>query len=153
MRLRHDATTMSLDGRSHGLPLPGLDEERRRMVLYAGVFPNLLVSAHPDYVLTHRLCPVAAGHTRIACEWLFAPEAAGASDFDPAYAVDFWDVTNRQDWRACESVQRGMGSRGYVPGPLAPGEDAVHQFISLVANAYLTGRAPGRPGPGAGGGS
>jgi glycine betaine catabolism A len=142
MQLRDGAATMSLDGRGEGAPLPGLDAERHRQVLYAGVFPNLLVSAHPDYVLTHRLEPIDAGHTRIVCEWLFPAEAV-AGGFDPAYAVDFWDLTNRQDWRACESVQRGLASRAYTPGPLAAGEDAVHQFISLVATAYLTGRAPG----------
>ena len=32
-------------------------------------------------------------------------------DFDPADAVDFWDLVNRQDWAICESVQRGMSSR------------------------------------------
>ena len=144
MLLREGAVTMSLDGRSGGLPLPGLDEPRRRQVLYVGLFPNLLISAHPDYVLTHRLHPVDAGHTRIVCDWLFPREVAAASGFDPSSAVDFWDLTNRQDWRACESVQRGIASRRFVPGPLGPGEDAVREHISLVARAYLTGRPAGR---------
>ena len=30
--------------------------------------------------------------------------------FDPSYASDFWDITNGQDWRACEGVQRGVSS-------------------------------------------
>ena len=142
MELRAGADTMSLDGRSGGAPLPGVVGSRRRQVLYAGLFPNLLVSAHPDYVLTHLLHPIDAGHTRVTCEWLFPPEGAAASGFDAAYAVDFWDLTNRQDWRACESVQRGIASRRYVPGPLGPGEGAVHQFVSLVARTYATGRLP-----------
>ena len=57
--------------------------------------------------------------------------------FDPSYASDFWDVTNRQDWTACEAVQRGVSSRGYRRGPLSPREDAVYQFITMVANGYL----------------
>ena len=32
----------------------------RRKVLYAGLLPNLLISAHPDYVMTHRLVPLAS---------------------------------------------------------------------------------------------
>jgi Rieske 2Fe-2S family protein len=51
--------------------------------------------------------------------------------------VDFWDRTNRQDWAACESVQRGLSSPHFAPGPLAPSEDAVHQFVTMVARGYL----------------
>jgi Rieske 2Fe-2S family protein len=143
MELRPGAATMSLDGRSGGNSLPGLDDVRLRQVLYVGLFPSLLISAHPDYVLTHRLDPVDAGHTLVRCEWLFPPEVAAATGFDPSYAVDFWDLTNRQDWRACESVQRGLASRRSVPGPLGPGEDAVRQFVTQVARAYLAGRFSG----------
>ena len=54
----------------------------------------------------------------------------------PAYAVDFWDVTNREDWAACESVQRGVSSPHYRPGPLAASEDAVYQWVTMVARLY-----------------
>ena len=57
--------------------------------------------------------------------------------FDPSYAREFWDITNRQDWGACEGVQRGVSSRGYRQGPLSPREDAVYQFITMVARGYL----------------
>jgi Rieske 2Fe-2S family protein len=56
--------------------------------------------------------------------------------FDPRYAVDFWDITNRQDWQACESVQRGLTSTHASPGPLSPEEDAVYQFVTMVARGY-----------------
>jgi glycine betaine catabolism A len=140
MALMDDAETMSLSGRSDGVMLPGLTPDQQREVVYVGLFPNLLVSAHPDYVLTHRLEPLATGRTRVTCEWLFDPRAAERADFDPAYAVDFWDLTNRQDWRACEAVQRGTANRGYRPGPLSPRESAVYQFLSIVAVGYLGGR-------------
>jgi Rieske 2Fe-2S family protein len=140
MELLDHAETMSLTGRSGGSRLPGLDERRRRQVLYVQVFPNLLVSLHPDYVLTHRLEPLAPDRTRIECEWLFPPETMHGNCFDPAYAVEFWDVTNREDWQACESVQRGVSSRAYRPGPLSSREDAVYRFITLVAKGYRDGR-------------
>ena len=50
--------------------------------------------------------------------------------------MDFWDITNRQDWAACESVQRGLTSPHASPGPLAPDEDGVYQFVTLVARGY-----------------
>jgi glycine betaine catabolism A len=128
MELRAHAQTMSLDGRSHGIPLPDVDP---RLVRYLGLFPNLLVSLHPDYVLTHRLEPLAPDLTRVECEWLFPEEVT-----DPSYAVEFWDVTNRQDWAACESVQRGVSSPHFVPGPLAPNENAVYDWVTMLARAY-----------------
>ena len=61
MDLEAHADTMSLDGRSGGLPIPGLRPELRRQVFYVGLFPNLLISPHPDYVMSHRVEPVAPG--------------------------------------------------------------------------------------------
>ena len=60
MDLREHAETMSLDGRSRRLA-----HRRRRPahVLYLGLFPNLLVSLHPDYVMTHRLEPLTPDQT------------------------------------------------------------------------------------------
>jgi Rieske 2Fe-2S family protein len=136
MDLRDGMDTMSLDGTSLGLPLRGLDAAGLRTVIYVNVFPNVLLSLHPDYVMTHRLVPLAVNRTRIECSWAFAPEAAARPGFDPGYAVEFWDITNRQDWGACESVQRGLSSEHALPGPLSPDEDAVYQFISLVARGY-----------------
>jgi Rieske 2Fe-2S family protein len=143
MDLMEHADTMSLDGKSHGVPFPKLDAERRRQVLYVMVFPNLLISAHPDYVMTHRLEPVSPGRTRVECQWLFPPSALERQGFDPAYAVEFWDITNRQDWSACEGVQRGAAGKGYRQGPLSEPEGNVWQFISLVARGYLEGRVRG----------
>jgi glycine betaine catabolism A len=129
MDLHPHAETMSLSGRSYGAFIDGAP---RDTVRYVGLFPNLLISAHPDYVMTHRLTPLAPDRTRIECEW-YVPEEVD----DPSYAVEFWDITNREDWAACESVQRGVSSPHYRPGPLAPGEDAVYQWTTLVARLYL----------------
>ena len=77
MDLADHAETMSLDGRSGGIVMPGLDELQRRQVLYVNLFPNLLVSLHPDHVLTHRIDPVTPGTSRVECQWLFPPERSG----------------------------------------------------------------------------
>jgi Rieske 2Fe-2S family protein len=146
MDLKEDAVTMSISGESGGVPIPGLDPRRLREVGYIGLFPNLLISPHPDYVMTHRIEPVSPGRSRIECQWLFPPEAWERDGFDPSYAVEFWDLTNRQDWNACESVQRGVASRGYRPGPLALEEDNVHQLLTMIAGGYLEG-GPGKPVP------
>jgi Rieske 2Fe-2S family protein len=131
MDLRDGADTMSLTGHSDGVPIDGVDP---RVVLYLGLLPNLLLSLHPDYVMTHRMTPLAPDRTQVECAWYFV-----STDVDPAYAVDFWDTTNRQDWGACESVQRGLASPHFRPGPLAPNEDAVHELVTTIARGYRDG--------------
>ena len=137
MDLVDGGQTMSLDGVSHGDTIPGLPEELRLTVGYVDVFPNLLISVHPDYVMSHKLTPLAPGSTHIECTWAFPKVTAERAGADPSYAVDFWDITNRQDWNACESVQRGLSAREWTPGPIAPPETAVYRFETLLAHAYL----------------
>jgi Rieske 2Fe-2S family protein len=136
MDLRESAATMSLDGSSGGVLIESLNEVEQRTVMYVALLPNMLISLHPDYVMTHLLTPLSPGRTRIRCSWAFPEKVVSVPGFDPAYAVDFWDITNRQDWGACESVQRGMSTPGYRPGPLAPAEDGVYDFVTYVARAY-----------------
>jgi glycine betaine catabolism A len=136
MDIREGMATMSLDGHSDGLLVPGLDEWAKTRVDYLGVFPNLLISLHPDYVMTHRMVPLGSGATWVECAWAFPPEAVARDTFDASYAEDFWDITNRQDWAACESVQRGLSSGMAEAGPLSPQEDGVYQFVTMVARGY-----------------
>jgi len=136
MSIIDEAQTMSLSGQSGGVAIKGLSQQEQRTVMYLVGFPNLLVSLHPDYVMTHLMTPLAVDRTHVECAWAFPKEALEKPDFDPSYAVDFWDLTNRQDWAACESVQRGLSSPHSRPGPLAPAEDGVYQFVTRVARAY-----------------
>ncbi|MDP9494587.1 MAG: aromatic ring-hydroxylating dioxygenase subunit alpha [Actinomycetota bacterium] len=137
MDLKEHAVTMSLDGSSNGVNFRKIDDEQARHIWYLTVTPNLLLSLHPDYVMTHRLTPIDVDRTFIECAWLFPPEAFDLPGFDPSYATDFWDITNREDWSACEGVQRGMRNRGYRPGPLSRWEGTVYQFLGVIARAYL----------------
>jgi glycine betaine catabolism A len=136
MMLAEGAQTMSLSGESKGNVIARLDEEEQHSVMYIAVMPNLLISLHPDYIMSHLLIPVSPDLTRIQCSWAFPKDVAERDDFDPTYAVEFWDLTNRQDWAACESVQRGIKAPGFVPGPLAPDEEGVYHFVSLMARRY-----------------
>jgi len=136
MSIIEGADTMSLTGKSGGVAIQGLSEHELRSVMYLVGYPNLLVSLHPDYVMTHLMTPVAVDRTHVECAWAFPKDVAAQPDFDPSYAVDFWDLTNRQDWAACESVQRGLSSPHARPGPLAPDEDGVYQFVTRVARSY-----------------
>ncbi|WP_165073938.1 aromatic ring-hydroxylating oxygenase subunit alpha [Paludisphaera rhizosphaerae] len=132
MELRDKVETLSRDGRYVGACVPGLAQNDLHQVHYYAILPNLLLSLHPDYMMTHRLTPKGAGRTEIVCEWHFRPESGDSPEFDPQSAIEFWDMTNRQDWHVCEQMQLGLKSRAYRPGPYSPREDLLYAFDRLI---------------------
>jgi len=71
----------------------------------------------------------------LVCALLFGREAVADPAFDAGDAVELWELVNRQDWAICESVQRGMSSRGFERGWFAPMED-----LSLDIRRWLLPR-------------
>ncbi|MCB0864115.1 MAG: aromatic ring-hydroxylating dioxygenase subunit alpha [Solirubrobacterales bacterium] len=148
MRLNDHAETMGT-GEGHASTRPsiaGISADDERSVWYFALFPNALVSLHPDYVMLHTLWPREVGLTEVTCEWFFEPETIARDDFDPSDAVEFWDMVNRQDWHVCELTQLGVGAKGYVAGRYSADESDVHAFDTLVAQRYMS--ALGGPGDG-----
>jgi Rieske 2Fe-2S family protein len=113
-----------MSGRSCAPPLGEMKAEDQSRIFYYSIFPNLLLSLHPDYVMVHLLWPQSPERTLISCDWYFHPDAARAKDnsYNPEDAVEFWDMTNRQDWHVCELSQQGISSRVYQPGPYSARE-------------------------------
>jgi Rieske 2Fe-2S family protein len=136
MDLRPGVETLSWDGTCPRELLPGLSAEDRRRVYYYAIFPNLLLSLHPDYMMTHTLWPVAPDRTINVCEWHFQPSELARDGFDPADCVEFWDLTNRQDWQVCELSQAGIASRAYVPGPYSNREDLLYAFDRFIVRFH-----------------
>ena len=114
--------SLTLTGNSCALPVGDIKGEDHDRVFYYSIFPNMLLSMHPDYVMVHQLWPHSPERTLIQCDWFFHPEAFDRADFRPDDAVEFWDMTNKQDWRVCELSQQGVASRAYQPGPYSPRE-------------------------------
>ncbi len=113
---------------SHRPPVGTVAGEDLQRVYFYSIFPNMLLSLHPDYVLVHALYPLDNGTTRIVCDWLFDPMVMAQPDFDPSDAVSFWDTTNMQDWNVCEQTQLGVQSRAFVAGPYAQAEGLLYAF-------------------------
>jgi Rieske 2Fe-2S family protein len=118
--------SLTMSGNACALPMEQFSEEDFRLVFYYSIFPNMLLSLHPDYVMVHQLQPQSAERTLILCDWLFHPEAAEVTDpgyrYNPDDAVEFWDMVNKQDWHVCELSQQGISSRAYEPGPYSARE-------------------------------
>ena len=149
MELVDGAETMALDG-GHGSrggrpPMCGITTEDEARVYYYVLWPLAFLSIHPDYVLVHRLEPIAPDRTRVTCDWLFERDTIERPGFDPAEPVEFWDLTNRQDWHVCELQQRGTRSRSWVAGRYSNNEPSVQAFDLMVAARYSGEAIVGRP--------
>ena len=142
MDLYDGVETMSSTGKRRRL-LGSLNASQERKVYFYVVMPNLLLTLHPDYMMTHALWPQAPDRTQIVCDWHYHPDDLAQPGFDPQNEVAFWDQTNREDWRLSELTQQGLRSRAYVPGPYSCREDLLLALDRWILNRMSAG-APGR---------
>ena len=137
MEVLPEFETLSMTGAADGRePMPGMTDEDDKRIYYSAVWPNLLFSLHPDYLMLHFIAPLEPGRTLVRCEWYFDPAEMAKPDFSPDDAIEFWDLTNRQDWHVCELQQQGTKSRGYTQGRFSSMESSVHGFDLMVADRY-----------------
>jgi len=101
---------------------PTLPEADRHRAFYYTLMPNLFLSLHPDYVNYYLVHPISPGQTRIESEWLFHPDTVRDGSTNIRDAIEFWDLTNRQDWDIVERGQLGISSSRYEPGPYSARE-------------------------------
>jgi Rieske 2Fe-2S family protein len=127
--------SLTLSGRSCGVMVSDLPQDDLKRVYYYSLFPNMLLSLHPDYVMYHTIWPKGPASTLVTCEWLFHPDTLGNPAFNPQDGVDFWDLTNRQDWHVCELSQAGVQSKAYTPGPYSRREGLSAAFDQEVLKA------------------
>src|SRR4051812_30260556 len=139
MGFRDGVETMSVDGKRRRDFLPGLDDRQRQGGVYYAIYPNFLLSLHPDYVMTHTLWPRAHDRTEIVCEWHFHPNELARPDPQIDDAVEFWDITNREDWWIAEQSQLGINSRVYAPGPYSEREELLWSFDEIVRREAARG--------------
>jgi glycine betaine catabolism A len=117
----NDSATVT--GRACGRAVsPELSDADRHRAFYYTLMPNFLLSIHPDYVNYYLLTPAGVDRTTVESEWMFAPDNEGDPAFNPRDAIEFWEVTNRQDWDIVARSQLGIASRRYTPGPYSPRE-------------------------------
>ncbi len=107
---------LTMSGKACALPVGGIkrgdgeEGEDDGLVFYYSIFPNMLLSLHPEYVMVHQL-------------WPKSPERTDRGyKYNPNDAIEFWDITNTQDWHVCELSQQGIASRAYEPGPYSSRE-------------------------------
>ncbi len=122
-------TSLTPSGTSRRKPFPHLSPEDLRRVYYYVLYPSNFLSLLPDYVTLDWFMPVGPDRTRLMFDLYVDRE-----EVDPATdAMDFWDVTNRQDWHICEMAHLGAKTIAYNQGRYSGEEEVVH----LIDRHYL----------------
>ena len=81
------------------------------------VWPVSAIQCYPGQVVnTFRWVPMAVDRTLLIREWWF--DTADLTEAQSRLVSDDWENTVAEDFGIVESVQRGVASRGYTPGPL-----------------------------------
>ncbi len=121
----------SLSGNVARPPLPGLLPTDDRLFYGVILLPNVFLILVADHVAFFRLEPASAASTRVVVDWLFDRDEVASPTFDPDDAVGLLDLTNRQDFEACERCQLGAGSRRFT-GNLTPSEHVISGFYDWL---------------------
>jgi glycine betaine catabolism A len=121
--------TATLSGVTARKPFPGLSAEDLRRVYYYVLYPANFLSLLPDYVTFDWFIPMGPEKTRLVFEvYAHRDETDQATD-----AMEFWEMTNRQDWHICEMAHLGSKTVAYRQGRYSSEEEVVH----LVDRYYL----------------
>jgi glycine betaine catabolism A len=122
------AEGFTIDGSGGFATLPDVPPDQDRRYYAITVRPQVFINLVPDHVILHRMFPLAADRTTVACDWLFHPEVVSSGQ-DVSRSVELFDRVNRQDFEACERTQPSMTSRAYRHGGvLVPSEHHIGDF-------------------------
>ena len=137
MDLTKKRGSMTMDGKAAAPPVCNVSGDDLQRIYYYSIFPNLLLTPHPDFVLYHHITPKGPGEITNDCYWLFRPEVIEDIDAQAGIqsAVEFWDLTNKQDWQVCEQMQVGTKSKRFSRGYYSGREDVLYQLDREVLKA------------------
>jgi phenylpropionate dioxygenase-like ring-hydroxylating dioxygenase large terminal subunit len=122
-------------------PLPGLDEDLRRQVMFVAALPTLYFGLMPDHVFWMLILPVGPGEVMLQNGILHHPDALSLPNFDERmnWIVQGLNLLFVEDASANSAVQRGRRSRYARPGRYAPEEATLPQVNRWLAAAYRAG--------------
>lgn len=137
MKLTEERGSMTMDGKAAAPPVCEVSGDDLQRIYYYSVFPNLLLTPHPDFVLFHHIMPKGPGAITNDCYWLFHPDVIADPNAQERIqsAVEFWDKTNLEDWQVCEQMQIGTKSKRFTRGYYAGSEDILLALDKEVLKA------------------
>jgi phenylpropionate dioxygenase-like ring-hydroxylating dioxygenase large terminal subunit len=120
--------SMTMDGEAAGPPLGDVSGVDLQRIYYYSVFPNMLLTPHPDFVMFHHITPLGPEKIINDCYWLFHPDVINDERAQEGInsAMEFWDLTNKEDWKVCEQMQTGTKSNRFTRGYYSGHEDILY---------------------------
>jgi phenylpropionate dioxygenase-like ring-hydroxylating dioxygenase large terminal subunit len=126
--LRPGVKSYSLDGEAVSKPIAKHTDYDAGVVGLVS-YPNFWIDAVADYVWVMKTTPLSPSKTQIDIFWLVDANAIEGLDYTIDRLTEFWKITAGQDWELCENNFAGICSPVYRPGPLAPAEQEVTDFL------------------------
>jgi len=136
--LRPGIESYSVDGKKISIPM-GMHTDHDAGVVGLVNYPNFWMDAVSDYIWTMRVTPVNTARTAIEFCWLVDANAVEGKDYTLERLTQFWEITGDQDGKLCENNFKGIQSNAYQPGPYAPVEDQVINFVDWCVNQLKKG--------------
>jgi Rieske 2Fe-2S family protein len=136
--LRPGIESYSVDGKKISIPM-GAHVDHDAGVVGLVNYPNFWMDAVSDYVWTMRVTPVSAAATDVEFCWLVDAAAVEGKDYTVERLTEFWEITGDQDGKLCENNFKGILSSAYQPGPYAPVEDQVMNFVEWCISRMKEG--------------
>jgi len=113
-------------------PMAGLTDADRHVWRYVFLYPNTTIDLYADQVNTWQILPNGTGRTTDISASYRPPDSR------PRTRVAQWinqrlnNLVLDEDIDLVENVQRGLQTRGYLPGPLSGRETAVAWFADRI---------------------
>jgi Rieske 2Fe-2S family protein len=137
MDLTKERGSMTMDGEAAGPPVCDVHGDDLQRIYYYSVYPNMLLTPHPDFVMFHHITPLGPDKIINDCYFLFHPDVIrdpGAQEGIDS-AVAFWDMTNKEDWKVCEQMQIGTKSKRFTRGYYSGREEILHTLDKELLKA------------------
>lgn len=111
--------------------------------VYAWMYPGFMINRYGPVLDTNAVIALDVDRTAIVYDYFFAADC-DAEMIERSLAAS--DAVQREDTGVCESVQRGLASRGFQRGRYAPAlERAAHHFHARLARQLRTALHAGTP--------
>lgn len=136
--LRPGVESYSVDGKKVCLPM-GNHTDYDSGVVGLVNYPNFWMDAVSDYVWIMKVTAVSPSTTNVEFCWLVDKNAIEGKDYTSKRVTEFWEITGEQDGQLCENNFRGIETHGYKPGPYAPVEDQVINFVNWCVEQLKEG--------------
>jgi choline monooxygenase len=134
-----DAAPMTADGKTKFGKMPWLAERPESFACLGFHGPNLNISARCDTVRHWTSWPLAPGRTRLISYTLVLRGVPERQSFheDLKDYINQLTIAIDEDREMVQSLQNGVRSRRFVPGPLARLEGPIHHIMNNYLDSLL----------------